>query len=235
MSARESTKTRVLFGRQHVDTTLIYNTWLSALINYRVIRVWLGTRRVEQLTLIYTNFCLATFNPVSPTFIYKLLYTNYSHQLSSLFESKQLSYKLLSTMQLSLTFILVWPEARKVKTTFIQTLVYQLLLTFILVWPGARKIKTTLIQTLVYQLSSLFDQEQGKSKQFSYNLVSLVSTLINSHPCLTRSKKSWSISCTNLCLPTHINTWATKVKTTLIYEPLAVSCANKIRSFFVPV
>ena len=116
------------------------------------------------------------------------------NQLSSLFDQEQGKSKQLSSIhvyQLSSTFILFYQKQRKVKTTLIQTLVYQLALinshlcltrskesrnnfhtnsclpTFIFVWPGARKVKTTLIQTLVYQLA-----------------------LVNSHLCLTRSRES---------------------------------------------
>ena len=97
-------------------------------------------------------------------------YTN-SHQLSSLFDqeqgkSKQLSYKLLSinshqlsslfnqeqgkSKQLSSTFILVWPGARKVKTTLIQTLVYQLSSILIVVWPGVRRVKMAFLVTRIH-------------------------------------------------------------------------------------
>ena len=63
-------------------------------------------------------------------------------------------------------------------------------------WTG---VKTTFIQTLVYQLSSSFDQQQGKSKQLSYKLLS-----INSHLCLTRSKESQNNFHTNSCFK---STW----------------------------
>ena len=74
----------------------------------------------------------------------------------------------------------------KVKTTLIETLVYQLSSTHIFVWPGATKVKTTLmyIQTLVYnnchRRSSSFNQKKVQSQD-------------NSH--------------TNTCLPTLILIW----------------------------
>lgn len=58
---------------------------------------------------------------------------------------------------------------------------------------------TTFIQTLVYQLSPLLDQEKGESKHGQNNPHTnpCLSTLINSHPCLTRSKESQNNSNTN--------------------------------------
>ena len=54
-----------------------------------------------------------------------------------------------------------------------------------------------------HQLSSLFDQEQGKSKQLLYKLLSAnfhQLSSINFHLCLTRSKESQNNSHTNSCL-----------------------------------
>ena len=109
--------------------------------------------------------------------------------------------------QLSSTPIVVWPGARSVKTTLIQTLVYQLSSTPIFVWPGARKVKTTLIQTLVYQLSSILIVvwPGARSCQNNSRTNSCLPTFINSHRCLTRSKESQNNFHTNSCRSTFIN------------------------------
>ena len=46
--------------------------------------------------------------------------------------------------------ILVWPGARKVKTTLIQTLVYQLSSILIVVWPGVRRVKMAFLVTRIH-------------------------------------------------------------------------------------
>ena len=135
--------------------------------------MWLeASRAIENSSHTNSECCLSVFDKEqgkSKQLSYKLLSINFHLCFT---RSKESQNNFHTNFCLS-TLIFVWRGARKVKTTFTQTLVYQLSSILIFVWPGARKVKTTFIRTLVYQLSSLFDQEQGKSKQLSHKLSSL--------------------------------------------------------------
>ena len=90
---------------------------------------------------------------------------------------------------------------------YLNSCLYQLSSTPIVVWPGARSVKTTLIQTLVYQLSSILIVvwPGARSCQNNSRTNSCLPTFINSHRCLTRSKESQNNFHTNSCRSTFIN------------------------------
>ena len=100
-------------------------------------------------------------------------------------------YKLLSYSFYQLLSSFDHEHARGIETILVQTLVYQLSSTFIFVF---------MARSNTHQLPSLFDQEQGKSKQLSYKLLST-----NSHLRFTRSKKSQNNSLIQMKVMSLIN------------------------------
>ena len=112
--------------------------------------MWLeASRAIENSSHTNSECCLSVFDKEqgkSKQLSYKLLSINFHLCFT---RSKESQNNFHTNFCLS-TLIFVWRGARKVKTTFTQTLVYQLSSILIFVWPGARKVKTTFTQTLIF-------------------------------------------------------------------------------------